>query len=178
MKMIKRRQCGHFVSEQMLRIHKRIDVIEFCNTYAIAQDNPNAFLQLTAKKVSGNSSRNVAPRKGRKDSMVKRRFIDIFFSNSVVDGHNRAVSDMYNSAAQKHKPRNKANSAAKKHDLREKASQKIEGWRRNGKPWAEMVRRFGYGILLLVPRNRSGSMSKSVDKSLCLGAWRSMWLYA
>lgn len=60
---------SHFVREQMHRIHKRIDVIEFYNTYAIAQDNPNAFLQLTAKKVFGNSSRNVAPRKGRKDSM-------------------------------------------------------------------------------------------------------------
>jgi hypothetical protein len=39
----------------------------------------------------------------------------------------------------------------KKQKARKKTNQKVEDWRRNGKPWSELIRRFGYGILLLVP---------------------------
>lgn len=38
---------------------------------------------------------------------------------------------------------------------RKAAMKKIQDWRRNGKPWSAMIRRFGTGVLLLLPKNLS-----------------------
>jgi hypothetical protein len=42
-----------------------------------------------------------------------------------------------------------------KKEKRQAAKDKFERWIRLGEPWARMVQRFGYGILLLVPHNLS-----------------------
>lgn len=34
---------------------------------------------------------------------------------------------------------------------RAKAANKFNDWQSDGKPWAELIRRFGYGSLMLVP---------------------------
>lgn len=43
------------------------------------------------------------------------------------------------------------------HEERHRAAarKKIHDWRRNGKPWFAMVKRFGEGILLLLPKSLS-----------------------
>ena len=38
---------------------------------------------------------------------------------------------------------------------RKAAIKKIQDWRRNGKPWSVIIRRFGIGVLLLLPKNLS-----------------------
>jgi hypothetical protein len=69
---------------------------------------------------------------------VKQRFADILFLESIPGEYERAVF-------------NTPISTAKKQQARKTANQKVEDWRRSGKPWSEIIRRFGYGILLLVP---------------------------
>jgi len=40
-------------------------------------------------------------------------------------------------------------------EQRAAAVKKIQDWRRNGKPWSAMVKRFGKGVLLLLPKSLS-----------------------
>lgn len=35
---------------------------------------------------------------------------------------------------------------------RKAAVQKVGDWRKNGKPWSAMIKRFGQGVLLLLPK--------------------------
>jgi hypothetical protein len=37
---------GHFISEKMYRIRKRIDLADFYNAYLVVQNNPDAFLHI------------------------------------------------------------------------------------------------------------------------------------
>ena len=76
--------------------------------------------------------------KGRKDSLVKQRLVDILFSESIRREYGCAVSDA-------------PICPAKMQQARETVNQQVEDWRRNGKPWSELIKRFGYGILLLLP---------------------------
>jgi hypothetical protein len=136
--MLRMRLEGHFLGEQMFRTRKRIDLTHFYNAYMVAQNNPDAFLKHTAKEMFGNDGCIVARRTSRKSSMVKQRFVDILFSGSPFCKHESAVSGTCRGTANKQK-------------VRELFNQKVEDWRRSGKPWSEMISRFDYGILLLVP---------------------------
>jgi len=40
-------------------------------------------------------------------------------------------------------------------EKRKIASQKVKNWRANGKPWSALVKRFDWGILLLLPTDLS-----------------------
>jgi hypothetical protein len=72
-----RLEC-HFISEKIYRIRKRIDLADFHNAYMVAQNNPDAFLQHSAKEIFGKGEYVVA-RTGRKSSIVKQRLVDILF---------------------------------------------------------------------------------------------------
>jgi hypothetical protein len=134
--LLRMRLEGHFIGEKMYRIRKRIDLADFYNAYMVAQNNPDAFLQRTAKEISGNGGYVVA-RASRKSSMVKQRFVDILFSSPFCK-HESVASCTCKDAANKQKARKSAN-------------QTVEDWRRGGKPWSEIIRLFDYGILLFVP---------------------------
>ena len=75
--LLKVRLETNLVSEQICRTRNRIDLAHFHNAYRVAQDNPDAFLQWTANDVSATR------RKGRKDSLVKQRLVNILFSESI-----------------------------------------------------------------------------------------------
>jgi hypothetical protein len=62
---------------------------------------------------------------------VKQRLVDILFSESPVFKN--------------------AKGTANEEEVRKAANQMVEDWRRGGKPWSEIIRRFDYGILLFVP---------------------------
>ncbi|KAI3325973.1 hypothetical protein HD806DRAFT_552364 [Xylariaceae sp. AK1471] len=63
--------------------------------------------------------------KGGNKSVVQHRFADLIFS------HHGGSDDMKRRTA------------------------KIQMWRKNGKKWTQLIRRFGYGILLLLPPSLS-----------------------
>jgi hypothetical protein len=73
----------------------------------MAQNNPNAFLQRTAKEISENG-RYIIVRASRKSSMVKQRFIDILFSSPVYK-HESVAFYTCKGAANKQKARKSAN---------------------------------------------------------------------
>jgi hypothetical protein len=68
--LLRMRLERHFISEKIYRIRKRINLANFHNAYMVAQNNPNAFLQHSAKEIFGKDKYIVA-RTGRKSSIVK-----------------------------------------------------------------------------------------------------------
>jgi len=96
----------------------------------VAQNNPDAFLQHSAKEIFRKGGYVVA-RTGRKSSIVKQRLIDILFSESPFFTLVKGTAD--------------------EEKVRESVNQRVEDWRRGGKPWLEIIKRFDYGILLFVP---------------------------
>jgi len=105
-------------SRRILRVRKRIALVLFYRTYRLAHTNSDTFLKET-NKMSKEKAIALTSRRGRLDSIIKNRFIDILFWQS---GTSRA-----------------------------EASRKVDHWQSDGKPWAELVDRLGYGSLLLVP---------------------------
>lgn len=81
--LLRIRLARNFISEKIYRIRNRIDLTDFYNAYMVAQNNPNTFLQHSAKEIFG-KGRYVVARTGRKSSIVKQRLIDILFSESPV----------------------------------------------------------------------------------------------
>jgi len=128
--LLRMRLERHFISEKMYRIRNRIDLADFRNAYMVAQNNPDTFLQHSAKEIFGKGGCAVA-RTGRKSSIVKQRLVDILFSESPLF--------------------KLAKGTANEEEVRKSANQLVEDWRRGSKPWSEIIRRFGYGILLFVP---------------------------
>jgi hypothetical protein len=79
--LLRMRLERHFISEKMFRIRNRIDLADFHNTYMVAQNNPDVFLQYSAKEIFRKGECVVA-RTGRKSSIVKQRLVDILFFES------------------------------------------------------------------------------------------------
>ena len=128
--LLRMRLERHFISEKMFRIRNRIDLADFYNAYMVAQNNPDSFLQHSAKEIFGKGECVVA-RTGRKSSIVKQRLVDILFSESLLFKLAKGTAD--------------------EEKARQSANQMVEDWRRGGKPWSEIIRRFDYGILLFIP---------------------------
>jgi len=70
------------IGEQISRTRGRIELAQFYNDYILAQDNPDIFLEMT-QQTRDHFVRSA--KKSRKDSMVKQRFVDILFWDSVVE---------------------------------------------------------------------------------------------
>ncbi|KAF2690138.1 hypothetical protein K458DRAFT_399516 [Lentithecium fluviatile CBS 122367] len=120
--------------EQNSRIRKRIALAHFYHAYALAQDHPEIFLSwCDDQQMQGGS---ILPKGGNK-SVVQHRFADLIFSR-----------------AEKHGGVPLARSLGNGDDAKRKIA-KIQMWRKSGKKWAQIIQRFGYGILLLLPSSLS-----------------------
>ena len=78
----------------------------------------------------------------RLDSRVLNRIIDLIFpttahTNETVTAAGEEARRVYEKTQ------------------REAAAKKIQDWRRLGKPWSAMMKRFGEGVLLLLPKSLS-----------------------
>lgn len=120
-------ECNIF-GEQDHKIRKRIALAHFYHVYTLAQDNPQLFLSWCD---SQQMQRSMLPKGGYK-SVVQHRFADLMFPQ--MEQRRSAI-------------------AANAHDCLKTKIGKIQTWRKNGKPWAKLIMRFGYGILLLMPPN-------------------------
>ena len=113
--------------EKISRIKKRVALVHFYHAYTLAQDNPKTFLSwCDDRRVQATC---ILPKGGIK-SIVQQRFADLIFSRS--EGNGRRPSDEAN-----------------------RRTAKIQMWRKSGKKWAQIIQRFGYGILLLLPSTLS-----------------------
>ncbi|KAL8727822.1 MAG: hypothetical protein Q9166_005814 [cf. Caloplaca sp. 2 TL-2023] len=121
--------------EQNSRIRKRIALAHFYHAYTLAQDNSKTFLSwCDEQQVQGGW---VLPKGGNK-SIVQQRFADLIFSR--LENHDGAPS-----------PGGRLDNG---HDTNKRTA-KIQMWRKSGKKWAQLIQRFGYGILLLLPSTLS-----------------------
>ena len=131
------------MGEQLCRFRKRVALSRFYDFYAMAQENPTRFLsqdhganRKVGRSSADNTTRGQAPRKA---SLVMSRIVDLMFPDTILD-HEAAVS---------------ASTEAQRtltERCRKAAVQKVGDWRKNGKPWSVMIRRFGQGVLLLLPK--------------------------
>ena len=88
------------------------------------------------------ASRNVTSKHGfRRDSRVLSRVVDLIFPNTTHTNEFTVAAGKES----RHMPEKGQRAAAVK---------KIQDWR-NGKPWSTMVKRFGRGVLLLLPKSLS-----------------------
>ncbi|KAL8781975.1 MAG: hypothetical protein Q9213_005759 [Squamulea squamosa] len=121
--------------EQNSRIRKRIALAHFYHAYTLAQDNSKTFLSwCNEQQVQGSW---ILPKGGNK-SIVQQRFADLIFSR--LENHDGAPS-----------PGGRLDNG---HDSNWRTA-KIQMWRKSGKKWAQLIQRFGYGILLLLPSTLS-----------------------
>lgn len=118
-------ECNNH-QEIKYRVHKRIALAHFYHAYTLAQENPSTFLSWSDKQSF--SERSVIAKGGNK-SIVLQRFADMVFPAS-------------SSTNQAGYPPKRGNRAAR-----------LQAWRKMGKPWAMLIKKFGYGILLLVPHS-------------------------
>jgi hypothetical protein len=120
--------------EQNSRIRKRIALAHFYHAYTLAQDNPEIFLSwCDDQRVQGGS---MLPKGGNK-SVVQHRFADLIFSRAEFQGGIPSARPLNNG------------------DEAKRRTAKIQMWRKSGKRWAQIIQRFGYGILLLLPYSLS-----------------------
>lgn len=121
--------------EQNSRIKKRIALAHFYHAYTLAQDNSEIFLSwCDDQRVRGGS---MLPKRGNK-SVVQQRFADLIFSRAKNHGGMPSASG----------PLDNGEDAKRR-------TAKIQMWRKSGKKWAQIIQRFGYGILLLLPSSLS-----------------------
>jgi len=120
--------------EQNSRIKKRIALAHFYHAYTLAQDHPETFLSwCDDQRVQGGS---ILPKGGNK-SVVQHRFADLIFSRAENHGEVLLARPLDNG------------------DDAKRRNAKIQMWRKSGKKWAQIIQRFGYGILLLLPSSLS-----------------------
>ena len=121
--------------EQNSRIKKRIAFAHFYHAYKLAQDNPKTFLSwCDDQRVQGGW---MLPKGGTK-SVVQQRFADLIFSRAENHGGIPSAGGPLDNV-----------------DDANRRTAKIQMWRKSGKKWAQIIQRFGYGILLLLPSSLS-----------------------
>ncbi len=125
------------IGEQLYRFRKRIALSQFFEFYEVVQANALSFLQgdlKTMRESSHNITSNQSP---QLKSRVLYRIVDLMFPNTAHTNEENAVT-----ASEKIRQMHEKGQRAAAH-------KKVQDWRRNGKPWFAMVKRFGRGILLL-----------------------------
>jgi hypothetical protein len=116
----------------------------------MAQANSQLFLQWTKHVALKSTPSTPRPTSGRgSKSLVMDRVILICFpetyKNATGESENGADLHTDTEAATKQAE------AAKQTETKERAAHTIQDWLRLGKPWSQLIREFGYGILRLVP---------------------------
>jgi len=116
--------------EQNFRIRRRIALAHFYHAYTLAQDHPEIFLSwCDDQQIQGGA---ILPKGGNK-SVVQHRFADLIFSRAEIHSGTPSACSLRHGD-----------------DAKRKVA-KIQMWRKSGKKWAQVIQRFGYGILLLLP---------------------------
>lgn len=141
--------------EHLSKLRKRVTLARFYDRYMNAMANSRNFLSLVQKEklptnilAGARSDERVllydlpVKRRGRPTNLVHQRIIDLMFSNTILGSEN--VNTEEGRAIR-----------AEKNLNRKAASRKILNWKANGRPWSELVKRFGLGILLLLPTDLS-----------------------
>jgi hypothetical protein len=137
--------------EQLYRLRRRVALTQFYNDYTCAQADPHGFLypdqnrELSVKSLTATrkrkkaSSSNVIKSCGnRLSTLVHNRIVDLMFPSLVLRDEHLESEEI----------------RAKREEKllkRKSASQKVKNWRASGKPWSALVKRFDWGILLLLP---------------------------
>ena len=121
--------------EQTSRIKKRIALAHFYHAYTLAQDNSEIFLSWCDNQ---NVSGGWMPPKGGHRSIVQQRFADLIFSRAENPTATTSTGGYWDDG-----------------DSAKRRIAKIQMWRKGGKKWAQIIQRFGYGILLLLPSSLS-----------------------
>ena len=130
------------MGEQLHRFRKRIAVSRFFDLYELLQANPSLILPLDPETIGETSPDITSKQAPRLSSQVLNRVADLTFLNTAHV--NESIATASGAAGRVHEERH-----------RKAAMKKIQDWRRNGKPWSAMIRRFGTGVLLLLPKNLS-----------------------
>lgn len=126
-------------NEQIYRLRKRLTLAEFSHAYDACalrymdvKSNPQRPRsrpgQRAPKMSTGRDARNSQHKRAAMD-----HFVNILFPSAL--------------------PSSKAKRAARKGGMvtRYAAARKIQNWRATGQPWANIITRFGKGMLLLIP---------------------------
>jgi hypothetical protein len=138
------------VGEQLYRLRRRVALAQFYNNYTNAQADPHGFLypnqneELSMKYLTATRKRKRGAKKhgNRLATLVHNRIVDLMFPSLVLsdkDIESEEAEAMGEERVQKRKA----------------ASQKVKNWRANGRPWSALVKRFDWGILLLLPTDLS-----------------------
>jgi hypothetical protein len=112
-------------------------------------DEQVATKQAVKKRRRNRNSRIGPPaRKARIATSVQNRFVDLLFPETANTGESLTTEDKARWELQ-----------------RKSAVQKIQNWRKCGKPWSMLIKRFGQGILLMLPKDISDETSVSYPAS-------------
>ena len=131
------------MGEQLCRFRKRVALSRFYDFYEMAQENPTRLLSqdhVAIRKMGRSSADNTTRRPApRKASLVLNRIVDLMFPDTILDYEDvgRASKEAQRTLTKRY---------------RRAAVQKVGDWRKNGKPWSVMIKRFGQGVLLLLPK--------------------------
>ena len=117
------------IGQQIWKLRKRAALAQSYNVYTWAQAHAHDFLAPEDGAASIDNSRRA--------TKVQSRFVDLTFPSSISSD---PAVEMTDSAMKR----------AHQQAARRAAIRKVQNWKCNGKPWAEMIRRFGAGILLLL----------------------------
>ena len=127
------------IGEQMCRLRKRLALSQFFDLYEFAQNNPSSLLQIDQKTMQPPSRHITSKQAPRQNSRVLNRIVDLMFPYTA--DRNEATGPAGPNSRQMHEE-----------VQRSAAVKKIQDWRRSGKHWSAIVKRFGRGVLLLLPK--------------------------
>ena len=133
------------IGEQMCRFRKRLALSQFFDLYEFAQNNPLSFLHEGPKTMQTPSRHTSSKQAPRQNSRVLNRIVDLMFPYTAY--RSEATVPAGSKSRQMHEE-----------VQRTAAVKKIQDWRRSGKHWSAIVKRFGQGILLLLPKSLPDEM--------------------
>ncbi|KIW36732.1 uncharacterized protein PV06_11028 [Exophiala oligosperma] len=140
-------------NEQISRLRKRLTLADFSQAYDLCASqylNMKSGIrrprsrpgQQDSKTPAGGEARNSQHKRAAMD-----HFVDLLFPNALPSG--------------------KTSKAARRRGAvtRYAAVRKIQNWRAAGQPWANIFKRFGKGILLLIPDEVSDEYMRTMSKA-------------
>ena len=133
------------IGEQMCRFRKRLALSQFFDVYEFAQKNPSSVLQEDSKTRQGTSDYTTSKQAPRQSSQVLNRVTDLMFPYTAF--RSEVTIPAGPTSRQMHEKLQRA-----------AAVKKIQDWRWSGKHWSAIVKRFGQGILLLLPKSMPDEM--------------------
>ncbi|KAI4198215.1 MAG: hypothetical protein LQ346_002819 [Caloplaca aetnensis] len=151
--MLRNELEGTEIGEQMCRFRKRLALSQFFDLYEFAQNNPLSFLHEDPKTMQTPSRHTSSKQAPRQNSRVLNRIVDLMFPYTAY--RSEAMVPAGSKSRQMHEE-----------VQRTAAVKKIQDWRRSGKHWSAIVKRFGQGILLLLPKSLPDEILRSMKKAM------------